>query len=287
VLSSADGRLFDHGGLDSMEKGGVALQGFAAWVPSEYPDKLSLTLKQIAFLKDMINSSNGRIILCRALEDLFVPGPIKAVLAIESCDCIDCDADAIARVYGLGARILSLTWNDENSFASGCLSEGGLKEDGLKAIKELNRLRIAFDVSHLNEQSFWEAINQYEYAPCATHSCAYTVYPTPRNLKDDQIKSIIERGGYIGTNFYTEFLKGRTATIEDILRHIEYILELGGQDCVGLGSDFCGIQYTPDGLDSVADFQSVPESMYKRNYTSDMISKICYGNFEKYILKFL
>jgi membrane dipeptidase len=227
------------------------------------------------------------IIHCTNSACLNLKHPIKAVLAIESGESIDCRNDYILKVYDKGVRIFSLTWNGENTYASGCLAEGGHKQQGAKAIQELNRLNISLDLSHINEQGFWEALEFYTHTPCATHSCVYELNTNERNLKKNQIKEIIKRDGYIGINFYTEFLKGRHADIEDILNHIEYVLDCGGEDTVGFGSDFCGIEHTPKGLDSASDFQKIPEAMLRRQYPESLVSKICYGNFARYILKFL
>ncbi len=279
-------RLFDHIDTTRMKKGGVALQNFAVWVPPEAENKLELGLEQIDFFQSYIEKSGGDIRKCIHSGDLAADG-ICAVLSIESGESIGCRNDYIPYAYDKGARILSLTWNDENSYASGCLAHGGLKADGIAAVKLLNSLKIALDVSHINEKGFGEALDLYAHAPCATHSCVFDLNKSPRNLKNDQIRELINRDGFIGINFYTEFLKGRYADIDDILDHIDYVLDFGGENIVGFGSDFCGIQYTPKGLDSVADFQALPEAMLRRNYAQTVISKICYGNFARYILKFL
>jgi membrane dipeptidase len=286
VMPACYGSEYDHADLNRMEHGGVALQVFAACVQPGYPDRLENGLKQIDFLHSFIKSSGGRVTLCTRPEHLFLPR-IKAVLAIESGETIDCRVDLIQHVFSLGARMMSLTWNAENDFAHGCLCEGGLKPKGIEAVKELTKLRMALDVSHINEQGFWEAAELYKYPPCASHSCVYELHPNPRNLLKDQIEHIIKCGGYIGINFFAEFLRGIKASINDIIRHIEYILSLGGQQSVGFGSDFCGAPRTPEGLSSVADFQKLPEEMARRNYSDTLISQICYGNLEKYILKFL
>lgn len=272
--------------IDVMEEGGVGLQVFAVWVPAESPDKLNEGLNQVSCLHAAIDGSEGRMMLCTSRHDVKAPG-IKAVLAIESGDAIDCRIDMIEHYFTLGARMMSLAWNNGNEFAAGCLSEGGLKEKGVRAVKELNRLRMAFDVSHISDLGFWEALDIYAYAPCASHSCCFSIRPNPRNLKTPQIKEIIKRGGYIGVNFFTEFLKGPLATVDNILFHIEYILSLGGEKCAGLGSDFCGMTCAPEGINSAADFQKIPEAMAKRNYSDALIEQICYSNFERYILKFL
>lgn len=286
VLPECYGSEYDHADLERMENGGVKLQIFAACVQPGYPDRLANGLRQIAFIHSFISRSGGRAKLCTQREHLCLP-QIKAILSIESGETIDCRTDMIQQVFSLGARMMSLTWNAENDFAHGALSEGGLKSKGIEAIKELIKFRIALDVSHLNEQSFWEAAEAYAYPLCASHSCVYELHPNPRNLLKAQIEHIIKRGGYIGINFFSEFLNGETASISDILKHIEYILSLGGQKTVGFGSDFCGAPRTPAGLNSVADFQKLPEEMARLNYNDTLIYQICYGNLEKYILEFL
>jgi membrane dipeptidase len=289
LLDRSDEELYDHGTIEDIISGGVNVQVFAAWIPRELNNKYEYGLKLINYIRNIINESNGKLILCDSVESFAYVKPMKAVLAIESGETIDCNADVIKDVYKLGIRMLSLTWNDENDFAFGCYNNtGALKPSGIKAINELNRLDIALDLSHINEQGFWEAAEIYKHIPCASHSCAYKLTPNNRNLKDDQIKYIINKYGYIGVIFYPEFLRGGSfATIDDIISHIEYILSFGGEDCIGFGSDFFGMQYTPEYLSSPSDFQKIPEAMAKRNYSDELISKICYGNFEKYILKFL
>ena len=287
ILNDADNRLFNHADIEKMLKGGVALQVFAVWVPAEHPQRMDCGLSQIKYLFNFLNDSGDHIQLCTNADDIVSGTPIKAILAIESGESLDCRVDTIRQAYDMGARIMSLTWNGENRFASGCCADGGVKPAGKEAIQALNRLRMALDLSHINEQGFWEAVQLYDNAPCATHSCVYDMVPCPRNLKNNQIDYLISHHGFIGVNFYTEFLKGRYADIDDIIDHIEYILSRGGENTVGLGSDFCGIQYTPNGLDSVADFQKIPEALAKRGYDEKLVLKICYGNFVEYILKFL
>ncbi len=287
TLRSSKSRLFDHADLKRMQKGGLEVQVFAVWVPAECEDMAGVGQKEIDCLLELIEKSENHVRLCTTQKDMDSKNCIKAILAIESGESIGCSVERIEQVYDNGARMLSLTWNDENDFASGCGSIGGIKPKGIDAITELNRLKIALDLSHINEQGFWEVVSLYSGAPCASHSCVYDLVLCPRNLKTDQIEFIIKKDGYIGVNFYTEFLKGRYAKIDDILDHVEFILGHSGENAVGLGSDFCGIQYTPEGLESVADYQKIPEAMARRGYGESLIKKICYSNFVRYVLKFL
>lgn len=287
IIKDKDTRLYNHADLNGFLRGGVALQVFAVWVPPKLPNRLKTALAQIEYLSSFVSQSGGKARLCTRTEHLSDDQYLGAVLSIEGGESLDCSLEAIETAYDMGARMMSLTWNGENAFASGCGSGGGINPLGLKALALMGSLGMALDVSHINEQGFWEALEAYSGTPCASHSSAYALCPAERNLKDSQIKTIIERGGYIGINFYTEFLRGRTATINDVILHIEHVLSLGGENAVGFGSDFCGIQYTPYGLDTVADFQALPEAMLRRGYTDSLVQKICYGNFATYILKFL
>lgn len=286
TLTAQDTRLFDHADAERMIRGGVALQVLAVWVPAEHPEREIAGLTQMRYLESWLQNRSD-IRLCTLQQHLNSSHALSIILAIESGESIDCRIENIQNAYRMGARMLSLTWNNENAFASGCMCEGGLKPAGFAAVHELNRLNMALDVSHINEQGFWEAVESYKGAPCASHSCVSDLCSVPRNLKRNQISHIISSKGYIGINFYTEFLRGRFAQINDILDHIEYVLTCGGEDNVGFGSDFCGIQYTPDGLDSVADFQKLPEAMLRRGYSDELVKKICYGNFARYVLEFL
>ena len=287
TLGGCKGRIHDQSSFFALLAGGVKLQNFALWVPPEDDDRYGECLMQMDFMYEFLSENTGVVSLLCSQDGMYETSEIKLVLSVESGESIDCNIGHIDDMYEKGARIFSLTWNYENEFASGCMSAGGIKKKGLDAIDRLNSSRIALDVSHLNEEGFWDAAKSYKHPICATHSCVYDICENPRNLKKDQIRHIIECGGYIGINFYPEFLCGTNAKISDVLRHVEYVLALGGEDCIGFGSDFCGIDDTPEGLESSADFQKLPEAMLLRGYSKHQIDKICYGNFENFILKFL
>ncbi|MCK5743021.1 MAG: membrane dipeptidase, partial [Chlorobi bacterium] len=120
---------------------------------------------------------------------------------------------------------------------------------GKELIKELNKLGIIVDVSHLNEAGFDDLLKISDTPFAATHSNCFSIREHPRNLKDEQIKEIIARKGFIGMNFYSEFLGDKdddnTVLINKFLKHVEHVLELGGEDVLGLGADYDGINRTP------------------------------------------
>ena len=116
-------------------------------------------------------------------------------------------------------------------------------------MREMNRKGVLCDVSHLNEAGFWDVIEHSTLPPVASHSNARALCEHTRNLTEAQIRAVIEKKGYIGVNFYSAFLaNGRAATLEDVYRHVDAILQLGGEDVVGFGSDFDGIDAWPEGL---------------------------------------
>ena len=282
-----DAGLYDHADIARMQRGGVALQVFAVWVPPDFPNSSELAAKQTTHLHQMAEESNGAVLLCTHKKHITDIENIGAILSIEGGESISCCLDMLDSMYGNGARMMSLTWNGENDFASGCACDGGIKPKGKEAIGMLNALCMSLDLSHINEKGFWQALEMYQHAPCASHSCAKALCDHPRNLSDAQIKALIKLKGYIGINFYAAFLRGQYAAIDDVLSHIEHVIELGGEDAIGFGSDFCGIPATPKGLASVADFQALPLAMQRRGYDEKLIQKICYGNFAAYILQFL
>ncbi len=287
TLGGCEGRIHDQSSFFALLAGGVKMQNLAVWIPPEDENRYGDCLYELDYFSDFLSEHSGIVSLLTKQESFADTSEIKLILSIESADSIDCKVKRIEEMYEAGARIFSLTWNYENEFACGCLHSGGIKKKGFDAIDKLNDLRMALDVSHLNEDGFWDAAKAYKHPLCATHSCVYDICANPRNLKKAQIRHIIESDGYIGINFFPEFLCVGEAKISDVLRHIDYIMGLGGEDCVGFGSDFCGIQYTPEGLDSSADYQKLPEAMELRGYSKEQIEKICYGNFKRFIIKFL
>ena len=174
-------------------------------------------------------------------------------------------------------RMIALTWNNENEIGHSAKSGSteGLKPFGLELLKEMDRLGILPDVSHLNEAGFWDIAEKAELPPIATHSNLKKLCGHCRNLTDAQVKAIIEKGGFIGINFYSWFLKDDgEPTLDDVLRHIDGIAELGGIDVLGFGSDFDGIEKWPDGLASPADFPALIELLDKHGYSRIDIEKI-------------
>lgn len=216
------------------------------------------------------------------LEQTAAVKNLHPVLTIEGGDVIGGDPGRLAELKDAGVKIFGLVWNGENELACGAYMNDrkGLTEKGKETARELERLRILPDVSHLSEAGFWDLARGTEGPLTATHSDARSVHPDLRNLTDEQIRLIRDRHGLIGLNFYPEFLAEGTATVDDLLRHADRILSLGGEDILVLGSDFDGVDALPEGIRGVEDMATVA-GRFREEYGTTLAEKILHGNAER------
>ncbi len=186
-----------------------------------------------------------------------------------------------------GVRALGLSWNNKNIYASGPESDEGLSSEGKKLIEQMNALGITLDLSHLNEKGFWESVELTELIPVATHSNSRALTDHPRNLTDKQLRSISDRGGVIGVVFYGKFLKEGSgpATLEDIYAHIDHIINVCGEDHVGIGTDMDGapIKDFPEGMRHISKLPLLPEYLLDKGYSTETVEKIMGMNFLRVI----
>ncbi|MCC8161070.1 MAG: dipeptidase [Oscillospiraceae bacterium] len=213
-----------------------------------------------------------------------MPRNVKALLSIEGGEGIY-SVSALRNYYRLGVRAAALTWNYSNHIASGALEKDesrGLTEFGKSIAEEMNRLGMLIDVSHLNRKSFYDISEITEMPIIATHSCSDAVCSHPRNLTDDQFNIIKSTGGCVGINFYPPFLTAESKCgIDDIVRHIDHFMSLGGEDNIGIGADFDGVDCLPDGIRGAEDIYKVFDRLSQKGYTDNRIEKISHKNFER------
>lgn len=263
---------------ERLAAGGVSLQVFALFAT------YGRGIEPYEKARRMLDAAKGFPvpILTGDLPAALPDGP-TGVFSIEGGEILQgslerfAEFDAAARV-----RMIALTWNFENEIGHPAKNgpEGGLKPFGLSLVREMNRKGVLCDVSHLNEAGFWDVIEHSKLPPVASHSNARALCEHTRNLTDAQIRAVIEKKGYIGVNFYSAFLAGgRAATLEDVYRHVDAILQLGGEDVVGFGSDFDGIDAWPEGLANPADFPALLDFLAARGgYAPEVLEKIAGGN---------
>lgn len=207
---------------------------------------------------------------------------IGTVLALEGCDMLEGDIANLYKVYDMGVRVLSLTWNNSNVFSGGIgENKSGLTAKGRELFKVCESLGILADVSHISEKGFWDIADTALNSFVATHSNAKAVCDNKRNLDNEQLSAIAKSGGCVGINFYPPFLNNcGSATIDDIIAHIEYIAGRIGTRHIAFGSDFDGVDNNlPDGIHSPRDFYKIYERLLQLNYSQTETDNICRNNF--------
>lgn len=210
-------------------------------------------------------------------------GYLSSFLTIEDGVFVDGKIERIQEVYDKGVRLLTLLWGFPNSMGYPCYDDAkdnaqGLTPFGLEVIDKMNELGMIIDVSHMSEGGFYDVARHSKKPFLATHSCAKALCPHKRNLTDDQLKIIGETGGVAGVNFECSFLKEGSdyATVEQIITHLNYMVDKAGIEHVGFGSDFDGIDTTGE-LVNYTGFDKVIDAMHKY-YNEDQIDLLLHGN---------
>lgn len=296
--------------LDRIRSGGLDAQFFSIWVACAYldPDQPGAAIKRAHAVIDALEASvarhPNRVQLASSvaeLEHAVGDGKLAALMGLEGGHAIEDDLDALRRLFGRGIRYMTLTHTCSHSWADASTDEprhGGLTEFGRAVVREMNRLGMIVDVSHVSDDTFWDVIAVTNVPVMASHSSAWSVAQHPRNMKDDMLRAVAKNGGVVMVNFLANYLDprktndlallsgwywlthpGSTATpLTIVVDHIDHIVSVAGIDHVGLGSDFDGGPFFPDGLDGPADLPKITVELVRRGYSDDDIRKILGGN---------
>lgn len=279
---------------------GGGLQFCAIYVPTEvfrYQGGLRYTLclldKYNQEIKKLHENSID-VLQVRTAEDAgnVLKHKAATLLAIEEGGAIDGSLEALRCLYELGVRAMTLTWSNRNDIADGINEEAtgsGLTLFGKQVVAEMNRLGMLVDVSHISTAGFWSVIETSTKPVIATHSNAKSLCSHPRNLNDEQIKALAQNGGLAGITFAGQFLEEdwHNACIESVYKHIDYMLNLiGNDDHIGFGSDFDGISHPPYNIQGVQDYKPLIEYLSKY-YSDETINKITHQNVINLLQKVL
>ena len=205
----------------------------------------------------------------------------RCVLSLEGAELINCEADRLEELKSRGVRWVNLTWNHPNALSGSCVTGEGLTDAGRAFARRCWALGMGVDVSHLSDQGFWDLMDMLDGPVLASHSDSRALCPHRRNLTDDMARALIEANGYIGINFFTEFL-GENATAETAADHLEHFLSLGGEDRVGLGSDFDGADVPAD-LSGVEDVPNLWAALERRGWGEALLEKVFCRNLEGFL----
>jgi membrane dipeptidase len=314
VADFVDGDSHGHLDLPRMLKGGFAGGFFAIFVPSPNDRNpaddedlnpplasdvgqqaaLASTTEMASLLYRIERAAPDRFKVCRTVGDIraaMAAGQVAAIFHIEGAEAIDVDLKSLDVLYQAGLRSIGPVWSRSNIFGHGVPfrfpsspdTGPGLTDAGKALVRRCNELGILVDLSHLNEKGFWD-VAEISTAPLvATHSNAHALSASSRNLTDDQIRAIGQSGGMIGLNFAYGFLRkdGHWSSengLDSILRHLDHLMKLAGEDHVGLGSDFDGARI-PSQIGDAAGLPNLVAAMKANGYSAELIDKICRENW--------
>jgi len=229
---------------------------------------------------------NGRELDAALNSDTFA-----AVLHMEGCEAIDADLDALELFYAVGLRSLGPVWSRNNIFGHGVpfsypmSPDTGLTEAGKRLVKACNRKGILIDLAHITEKGFWDVAGLSDQPLVASHSNAHALTPVARNLTDKQMDAIRESKGLAGLNYATTMLRAdgkedANTPMSDMVRHIDYMVERMGIDCVALGSDYDGATI-PAEISDAAGTQNLVTALQKAGYNEEELAKLCRGNWTR------
>jgi membrane dipeptidase len=257
-----------------------------------YAQRTAIAMAALLFRTEA--ESGGQLKVVRAASELAAclrDGVLAAILHFEGAEAIDADLNALEVFYQAGLRSLGLVWSRPNVFAHGVPfafphspdTGPGLTDAGKELVRACNRLGIMIDLSHLNEQGFWDVAALSSAPLVATHSNAHALCASSRNLSDRQLDAIKESDGIVGLNFAVCFLRedgdNEANTPLDVMaRHIDYLVERVGIDRVGFGSDFDGAKI-PLELGDAAGLPKLVATLRERGYDDTALRKITHANW--------
>jgi membrane dipeptidase len=296
-----------HTDLVRMKEGGMGAQFFAVYVAAQYVDgnhSANRTLQMIDTVRhDIIGKYPNDFAFATTageIEAAHKRGKIAALMGIEGGHAIEDSLRLLRDYYALGVRYMTLTHSNTNNWAdsSGDTTRtdvqhhDGLTEFGKDVVREMNRLGMMVDISHVADKTFWDALEVSKAPIFASHSSCRALADVPRNMTDEMIVALAKKGGVVQINFSCGFLKagagggrgrsqekapeGPRATLADVVAHIDHVKQIAGVGAVGIGSDFDGIGCTPEGLDDVSKFPNLTRALLEKGYSAEDIRKI-YG----------
>ena len=276
-----------HIDLTRMAQANYALcQCFAAFIPDHVsPDwswqvfchvhdyfKAQLA-EQTAFISQVSDA--------RDIRSIVDAGKCAGMFTVEGASFLDGSPNSLGRLYQVidaGVKMITLTWNGKNAIASGNSTADGLTSFGKQVIAEMEARHVVVDVSHLNDRSFWDVEKASSRPFAASHSNARAVCGHARNLTDDMFRALVERGGIVGLNFCREFLRedGADPTRDDVLRHVDHFLNLGGEHALALGSDYDGCD-VPSWLEPAQNVGNL-HALLAHEFGEEVANDICFNN---------
>lgn len=322
-----------HVTLPGLKAGGIGVQVFAGWVWSgKYKGReFEAAMAKVEAVQALCATYPADLALASSGADLAAPfeeavgcvagsdrhARIAILPSLESADALEGDIDNLFAFYEIGVRLLTLAWGD-NAFCGSAYGDGsGLTKKGADLVAACESLGVMVDVSHLSDRGFTDLCQVAERPFIASHSNCRSLCPSDRNLTDEMIRAVAERGGVVGITFAPGFLSAEyhekervvnarsfqtvlsgETTYDDaqtqgvdamtvvprpplstVVDHVKWAINKGGEDSVGLGGDLDGVDFLPEGFEGAADYPRIEELLRAGGLTPRQIDKVCYQNF--------
>ncbi len=266
----------------------------------EYDESARVVMRMAAHLFRIEEQSGGQVKIVRTADELahaLANDVFAAILHFEGAEAIDADLNALTVWYKAGLRSLGPVWSRPTIFAEGVPFKfgqtpdtgPGLTDAGRALVRECNRLGIMLDLSHMNEKGFWDIAALTDAPLVATHSNAWTLANSPRNLTDKQLAAIKESDGMVGVNYNVGFLTADgnndpAMPLETMVRHFDYLVEHLGIDRVGFGSDYDGATM-PQEISDVSKLGNLVQALKDHGYDDASLRKLAHENWIRVLRK--
>ncbi len=228
--------------------------------------------------------NSGRIALCRSgaeADAAVAAGKTAAFLSVEGADLLDCGIGQLQTAAGWGVRLVNMVWNHANVLSGSCADDPdrGLSPQGRDFLRELERLGVYADVSHLSDPGFWDVFRMTGRPMVASHSDARALCPHRRNLTDDMFRAVRDTGGVVGLNLYRDFVGG--ASMDALVAHAEHFLALDGEKTLCIGGDLDGSRTLAAGMRGMEDVPQLYRALEKRGYGKALLEDIFWNNLRR------
>lgn len=280
-----------HTDIPRMREGGIGAQFFAVYVAGTYVEGNRSAYRALEMIDtvrhDIVERFPNDFVLCTTADEILrarKQGKMAALMGIEGGHAIEDSLRILRQFHNLGVRYMTLTHSNTNNWADSSGDKGkhnGLTAFGKDVVREMNRLGMMVDISHVADKTFWDVLQVSTAPPFASHSSCRALANHPRNMTDEMIQALAKKGGVVQINFSCTFLKDpkeRRANLADVVAHIDHVVKIVGIDSVGIGGDYDGVSCTPEGLEDVSKMPNLTRALLEKGYTAEDIRKIYSGN---------
>jgi len=276
-----------HTDIRRLRAGMVGAQFWSVYIPMEAVEEgaARVQLEQIDIARRIIRRYPDVFEQAYSTSDvnrIFGSGKVASVLGMEGGHAIENSLGALRSYFDLGVRYMTLTHNGHNDWADACCEDsvhGGLTPFGIEVVGEMNRLGMLVDLSHTSPETMDQVLDVVSAPVIFSHSSARGITEHPRNVPDRILRRLPENGGVVMITFVPSFIsQAPRATLDDVVKHIEHVVDVAGIDHVGIGSDFDGIDSTPVGLEDVSTFPALFRELSRRGWTGEELMKLAGQN---------